>query len=532
MSQRVTLEPPTAAVEAGADAVVDLTIRNVGDVVEEYHVEVVGDPALWCVVEPSAIRLYPGTTGTVRLTFSPPRAAESAAGPHPYGVRVTALEDPAAVTVPEGILTVAPFVDVRAELLPPTIRGWRHAKPRLVVSNYGNSLATTSVSAASGSGDQLDFDIRTPSVQVQPGRAHFSVLRLRPERLLWLGREATHRYTVTWHLSGREPITASGTYRQSALLPRWLARVFAGVTALTTAFVVLWFAARPSVTSDATAQTAVTGAPTVQDSPPTGFPPPPSQRPSAPASAPTAAVSNPPAEPSSPGGAPQPSTKPPAPTPTPVAAWMLNQTGGTTAVDSEGVHPGQVYSGWFTDAACLFNGSTTQITTNGPVLNTGPGSSFTVFADVWLDQTTSTLEQTMVSQDGSQDSGFYLQYMGNGTSSTSGYWAFSRLGSDTAAPSPYRAYSTTKAPTKTWTRLAGVFNAATNQLQIYVNGQLQGTATDPTPYGTGGNLAMGRAQYDGKPSDYFRGALSNVEVFDHALDAAQINAISVSQHNS
>lgn len=536
VSQWVNLEPLSAAVDTGDSAVIDLRIRNTGDIVEEYRVEVVGDPAAWCVVEPSAIRLYPGTTGAVSLTFSPPRASDSAAGPHPYGVRVTPAENPEDVTVPEGTLTVASFIDVRAEMLPATMRGWRRAKPRLVVSNYGNALATASVSA-SGPGNRVDIDIRTPSLQIQPGRAHFSVLRIRPERLLWFGQKVSHPYTTTLQVSGREPVTAAGTYIQSALLPRWLGRLSAALASVVIVFVGLWLAFRPSVATDATAQAAMTGLPTVGV--PTTSTLPPSQKPAV-VSQPAPSTSAPPPSTSSAPAAPntsKPEAKPsshqaPAPVvvPAPIANWVLNQTTGNTAIDSTSVHNGTASNGWWAGTSCLFNGQNSQIVTSGPVVDTSPTGSFTILADVYLASADTPAEQTMVSQDATQNSGFYLQYMGNSPDSPTGVWAFSRVSVDGPNPTAYRAYSTAKATATTWTRLAGVYDAASKQLQLYVNGQLQQTVGDPTPYVSSGPLVMGRAQYYGNATDWFHGALSNVEVFNQALTAAQINAVPVSNH--
>jgi hypothetical protein len=60
----VALEPLSVTVEAGGEADASLRIRNTSDIVEEYRVDVVGDPALWCTAEPATLRLYPGTTGT------------------------------------------------------------------------------------------------------------------------------------------------------------------------------------------------------------------------------------------------------------------------------------------------------------------------------------------------------------------------------------------------------------------------------------------------------------------------------------
>lgn len=77
----------------------------------------------------------------------------------------------------------------------------------------------------------------------------------------------------------------------------------------------------------------------------------------------------------------------------------------------------------------------------------------------------------------------------------------------------------------TWTRLVGVFDAADDQLRLYVNGVLQGTATDSSPFAATGDLAIGRAQYDGKPADWFQGAAGEIKVYDVALTAAQVAKI-------
>lgn len=100
-----------------------LRLRNTGDVVDEYRFEPVGDIAPWTTVEPQPLRLYPGTTGTVELMFAPPRTPDATAGPNPYAVRITPTEHPEATTVPEGNLTITPFTEVRAELVPPTVKG-------------------------------------------------------------------------------------------------------------------------------------------------------------------------------------------------------------------------------------------------------------------------------------------------------------------------------------------------------------------------------------------------------------------------
>lgn len=173
-------------------------------------------------------------------------------------------------------------------------------------------------------------------------------------------------------------------------------------------------------------------------------------------------------------------------------------------------------------SCAAFNGTDSDIVTSGSVLDTAPGRSFTVSAVVDLTAIPANgASATIVSQDGTYDSGFYLQYSG-----ANKRWAFSRVADDTdAGPAGIRALSTSGPALNTWTHLVGVFNAADNQLRLYVNGVLQGTATDSSPFAATGDLAIGRAQFDGKSTDWFQGAAGEIKVYDVALTTAQVGKI-------
>jgi hypothetical protein len=522
VSTWVALEPWSSTVEAGGEAVVWLLVRNTGDVAEEYYVDVVGDPALWCVIEPTTIQISPGTTRSVRLTFAPPRSPDVAAGTHPYGVRVRSGDVADVVTVPEGNLSITPFADIRAELLPVTVRGWRGAKARLVVDNYGNTTVTASVVGAARS-NRIDFDIRTPSFQVPPGRAHFSVLKLGPERPLWLGRKVSHPFVTTVRPSGSSPATVAGTYVQSVLLPTWMC-LLVGLLAVV---VTLWFATKPSVPSNHTAE--VTTAPAVRVGPATPGPAPSPAKSHVLAHkrAASKAVANRVAGPAAAAdAATNAATTHSATTvslPGPDGWWKLNQTSGTTALDSSAFdHPANGFNtSWCPSENCaLFNGSDSHFVADGPVLNTGAGASFTVAAWVWLYSVPSSGFATFVSQDGTTNSGFYLQFSAANNDS----WAFSRVSSDSDNPADsYRAVSDASAGIQKWTYLVGVYNGAGNEMQLYVNGVLQDTTvTDPAPFSAAGNFVIGSGQYDGDPTDWVLGDIGDVETFQSALSGAQV----------
>jgi hypothetical protein len=508
VSTWVALEPPSVTVEAGGEAEASLRIRNTSDIVEEYHLDVVGDPGAWCTAEPATLRLYPGTTGTVRLTFAPPRAPDPAAGPHPYGVRVKPVEAPDAVTVPEGSVSVAPFTDLRAELLPVIVRGWRRVRPRLAVDNYGNTTVTAAVRAATQD-NSVGFDTRTPSFQVPPGRAHFDVLTGRPYRLLWIGQKIRHPFTTMVTPSGSAPVSVNGTYEQTGLLPSWISRLIAALIALLIAFLALWFLAKPSVGTKAVAQTA--GAPPVaphQSSAPASAPPS-----SAAAPAPTPAQT----QPSVPtvGGAPPAAG---SSQPQPIAYWKLiegaSNTPATTAVDSSPAqHPLTGQAEWCNGGGCAwFNGTNAQLATSTPIVDTT--KSFTVAAYVNLYSIPSGgASATAVGQNGTQQSAFFLQYSGQDDS-----WAF--------AGANGRAETTsTPVTANTWVYLTGVYDTTSDTMTLYVNGQ-PGEILENAQLSPGsGPVSVGRGQYNGSSTDWWDGGIKNVEIFNQALNQQQIQTL-------
>ncbi|MGW3296328.1 RICIN domain-containing protein [Streptomyces xiamenensis] len=251
MTLWTSLEPASATVAPGDSTRVRLRLRNTGDVVDEYRFEPVGDVAPWTTVEPQTLRLYPGTTGAVELTFAPPRTPDATAGPTPFAVRITPTEHPEAVTVPEGNVTVLPFSEVRAELVPPTVKGRFRGRPRLAVDNLGNTPLTASLSG-SDNGDQLSYDLHPSNVRIEPGRAAFVKATLRPKEIRWFGGKEERPYTLAVQRSGKEPLPVEGTFLQRGFLPGWLAAFLGAAVALALAFAMLWYTHDPKVKSLAT----------------------------------------------------------------------------------------------------------------------------------------------------------------------------------------------------------------------------------------------------------------------------------------
>ncbi|MFE7140994.1 hydrolytic protein [Streptomyces sp. NPDC057644] len=271
-------------VSPGGTATTTLTVRNDGDIVEAYTLEVVGDCAAWTTVEPARVSLYPGTSETVALTFAPPRSHEVRAGETPLAVRVLPAERPESVVVPEATVTVEPFHELRTELEPRRRRGWLGARFRTAVQNKGNTPVDV-VLAGRQDGEDLTLGFTPDKKRLEPGESAEVALKVRARKLIWFGEPVTWPFEVLategaeaaegaegdadtkadtkaepkpvakpvatapvddGRPGGPEPLP--GEFAQIPVLPKWLLIVLAALLALLLA----WFAlVRPAVQSTA-----------------------------------------------------------------------------------------------------------------------------------------------------------------------------------------------------------------------------------------------------------------------------------------
>ena len=251
MGASATLSAPDPVAEPGGEASFTVTIRNTGHVVDELSVDVVGEASQWAVVDPPLVRLFPGTEGTVQVTFRPPRDASVGAGAIPFGIRVSSHEDPEGSAVEEGTLTIGAFSDVTIELLPHTSRGRRRAKAEVAIDNRGNTALGTGL----GAGDPdsaLRFSLDPPSLIIEPGEAVFAEVDIRPVRRFWKGQTRTLPFQVVAQADGQVPTTTDGVFVQEQLLPKWLLKALLALLALLLLAVLLWYALlRPTIESAA-----------------------------------------------------------------------------------------------------------------------------------------------------------------------------------------------------------------------------------------------------------------------------------------
>jgi hypothetical protein len=231
MSASATIPATPLVAQPGGEVSVFVQVRNTGEIVDQYTFEVLGDAAKWAELEPGELSLFPDAEGEIKLTFRPPREAETAAGPIPFGLKVVSKENPEDSTVEEGVLEVGLFLDSGAELLPRTSRGRLAGKHELAFDNRGNSRVSASLSATDPD-NKLRFRFAPPAIVSEPGTATFAKVAVRPKRKFFWGRPRTLPFKVFIEPEGEAPIVVDGTMFQEQLFPKLMGFLLVGLAGL------------------------------------------------------------------------------------------------------------------------------------------------------------------------------------------------------------------------------------------------------------------------------------------------------------
>ena len=217
---QVVLDPTEMSVEPGEEVVCRVHIRNRGVVVEEFVTTVIGGAAAWTTGDAATLRLFPDEEGHVVVRFRPPRVAQLAPGPMPYGVRVVpqSTGDERWAVVEEGTLTITPFVDVAADIFPRRSKGRLRGKHRLTLVNHGNASTMAALSFADPQG-AVRVLFNPTSLEAPPGGTVSAKVRVRPVRPLVTGAPELHGFVVGVQPATAPPIELEASMQHRRLYP-------------------------------------------------------------------------------------------------------------------------------------------------------------------------------------------------------------------------------------------------------------------------------------------------------------------------
>lgn len=215
------LRVASVSVDPGREARCPVSIRNTGAVVDQFVCTVVGDSAGWASVQPEVVNLLPSEEIVVELVFAPVAGPAVLAGEYPFALRVISREDIAGSVVHEGSVTVTPFTEMAAEMVPKTSRGRLTGKHTVAVDNTGNHPVRVDVRGTDPD-DRMRFIVRRASPVTIPGTATFVKVRAKPKKYFWTGQNVSMPFVVKVTPDAEDTITVEGAMVQRQLLPRRL----------------------------------------------------------------------------------------------------------------------------------------------------------------------------------------------------------------------------------------------------------------------------------------------------------------------
>ena len=196
----------------------------------------------------------------------------------------------------------------------------------------------------------------------------------------------------------------------------------------------------------------------------------------------------------------------------PIAHWKLDETTGTTAVDSAGGHNGTTANTTWTtghvDGALEFNSSADSVTVPDAA-ELSITDELTITA--WIDKDGLSGYDPAVTK---ATTGSDLNYL-------LGTWEDEVVFGFSTATDNWQGYYTSGAnlSTGTWYHIAATYDNAGNAVRIYLDGmQIFSTTTTLEPVTNSGPVRLGRSAVN----EYWPGRLDDVRIYDQVLSDAEI----------
>lgn len=236
----VALSPDKLQVAPGGSAATTATIKNAGDVVEAYSIEVEGIDRQWCSLSVSSVSLFPGDHEQVQLTVRPPKESASRAGAYDVALKVTSNRDPTLTATAHVAVQVGRVLSFNVDLLPKKARGGKGSY-KVVIANHGNVPTTYTLVGQDPEG-VCRFDFRQSAVTVEPGATAEVPVVVSPKKRPFTGKAKTYGFTltVTSHASeAGETKTVQGQLECTPRMPTWALAAAAAVLVLAVVAVVV-----------------------------------------------------------------------------------------------------------------------------------------------------------------------------------------------------------------------------------------------------------------------------------------------------
>jgi hypothetical protein len=205
----VNLEPTELSVEPGGQVRLVVTVRNPGEIVENYRIEVLSEvpgtgPATWAEVNPPELSVYPKEKGTTVVVLSPPAGTTTSSGRFPFGVRVRSTVPPHASAVEEGDIAVGRVFGLQAVITPTTSSGRWRGHHLLTYTNWGNAPVRLNLTVRDPD-EKLGFLLHPAQLDLPLGASASARLTARTRKPFLRGTPARLPFEVVGEQDGAGP---------------------------------------------------------------------------------------------------------------------------------------------------------------------------------------------------------------------------------------------------------------------------------------------------------------------------------------
>jgi hypothetical protein len=229
----ISLNPGRIEVMPGSKAQLSVEVRNLGNVVDRYRLELLGIDPGWYTVAPVSLELFPQreggemarpggdppSVGRFTVSIHPPRTSDAVAGEWALGAKVWSENNERDRVVEEATLVLLPFGALEADLRPAVAGGRLGATTHVRIANRGGRSERLGI-AATDSAERIDFKIDVPFVELAPGAATAVRVRMSGD-IAFVGGTDSRPFTIDVRPVGTDtqPISLRGVYDRRALVP-------------------------------------------------------------------------------------------------------------------------------------------------------------------------------------------------------------------------------------------------------------------------------------------------------------------------
>lgn len=172
-----------------------LDVRNAGDVVDQYRVEIDGIDPSWYTITVPKVSLFPGDNAQIPILVNAPKGAKLTAGQYPFEVRVISQDSPTTIVSANGVILVEAMSDFQVEMEPRRVLG-RQGNFRVTVTNLGNDKTQVALSGRDAE-EGLQYIFKDPEPELEAGRSQLVPLTVKARGLHFVGSNRSYPFTVS-----------------------------------------------------------------------------------------------------------------------------------------------------------------------------------------------------------------------------------------------------------------------------------------------------------------------------------------------